>query len=249
MKKTIYKIFFIFKNRILSSYIFIKSIKIYRRQYEYYLNKRFPLYIRNLYPQISDRTRVTGYDRHYVMHTAWAARILSKIKPTVHTDISSSIYFNAIVSAFIPVNFYDFRPANLRLSGLQCLQGNLLNLPFKDNELKTISCMHVIEHIGLGRYGDEMDINGDIKAIKELVRVTDIKGNILIAVPIGIERLEFNAHRVYSYEHIISLFNDCKLVEFSLIDDDLSNYPILNPELNYINKQTYGCGLFWFEKL
>ncbi len=48
---------------------------------------------------------------------------------------------------------------------------NILDLPFKGNSVESLSCMHVVEHIGLGRYGDPMDPEGDIEAIKELKRV------------------------------------------------------------------------------
>src|SRR5947209_7689384 len=64
---------------------------------------------------LQDNTAVTAFDRHYIYHTAWAARILSETKPALHTDISSSLYFSSIVSAFIKVKFYDIRPPVLSL--------------------------------------------------------------------------------------------------------------------------------------
>ena len=56
-----------------------------------------------------------------------------------------------MVSAFIPVEFYDYRPAELSLSGLEFKHADLTHLPFADNSVESLSCMHVIEHIGLGR--------------------------------------------------------------------------------------------------
>ena len=79
--------------------------------------------------------------------------------------------------------------------------------------------MHTIEHIGLGRYGDPIDYDGDLKAIKELKRVIKIGGSIIIVVPVGKPKIIFNAHRIYSYDQIISYFNGFKLKEFSLITD------------------------------
>src|SRR3989344_7846185 len=62
---------------------------------------------------LGEKTQTTSFDRHYIYHPAWAARILARTKPKFHVDISSSLSFCAIVSAFIPVKFYDYRPANL----------------------------------------------------------------------------------------------------------------------------------------
>ena len=71
---------------------------------------------KNRYPCLNDNTQETYFDRHDIYHTAWAARILSKYKPKKHTDIGSSLYFPSIASAFIPIDFYDYRPAKLELS-------------------------------------------------------------------------------------------------------------------------------------
>ena len=109
--------------------------------------------------------------------------------------------------------------------------------------------MHTVEHIGLGRYGDPIDVNGDIKAMKELERVVKINGNLLFVVPIGHPRIEFNAHRIYAYDTIINAFSGMVLKEFSLVPDDFeSTGYITNPPIELINKQVWGCGCFWFTK-
>lgn len=213
-------------------------------------SKRFSFKIKDFYPQLYDKTIKTGFDRHYVYHTSWAARVLTETKTIKHIDISSSLYFSGIVSAFIPIDFYDYRPANINLSNLSSKEGNLMSLPFSDNSVKSISCMHTIEHIGLGRYGDKIDAEGDIKAINELKRVVAKDGNLLIVLPIG-ERamIEFNAHRIYTYDLIISLFSGLKLKEFSLIPENEGKGGLIrnaSPEL--IKGEKYACGCFWFIK-
>src|SRR5436190_5925386 len=70
------------------------------------------------YPCLNDNTPGTEFDRHYIYHCAWAARLLARTRPASHTDISSSLYFCAIASAFVPIRFYDYRPASLELSNL-----------------------------------------------------------------------------------------------------------------------------------
>src|SRR5690348_8073506 len=66
-------------------------------------------------PCLDDRTVGTKFDRHYVYHTAWAARTVKEIAPAVHVDISSSLFFSAIASAFVPIRYYEYRPVNLAL--------------------------------------------------------------------------------------------------------------------------------------
>ena len=213
-------------------------------------NPRFKLDKRNFHPCLDDNTTETGFDRHYVYHPAWAARIVRDINPEKHIDISSTLHFCTVLSAFLPVDFYDFRPANLHLENLKSLQGNLLELPFASNSVESISCMHTIEHIGLGRYGDPLDYDGDIKAIEELKRVTAPNGNLLFVVPLGAEDLIcFNAHRIYTKRQVMALFADMELKEFALIPEEENDGGlVINPDESLLNKQRYGCGCFWFSK-
>lgn len=209
---------------------------------------RFSMSLADVYPCIKDKTIETGFDRHYVYFTAWAARKIQAYKPQKHTDISSSLYFAGIVSAFTPIDFYDYRPADLTLSNLESKKADLTQLPFSDNSIPSLSCMHVIEHIGLGRYGDPLDPEGDIKAAKELSRVLASGGKLLFVVPVGAEsRIQYNAHRIYSYDAVLSLFPDLKLEEFSLVPEK-SGAPILNADPALLNQELYACGCFVFTK-
>jgi len=194
----------------------------------------------------------SSYDKHYIYHTAWAARILKKIKPSLHVDISSSLYFVSIISAFIPVSFYDFKPPNLLLSNLKCAFENLTKLSFSNASIESLSCMHVVEHIGLGRYGDQIDPFGDIKAMEELSRVLKSGGNLLFVVPIGREpKIVFNAHRIYDKDYIIRTFADLgmNLEEFTLIQNSSDKTGLItNPEESDMDGEEYACGCFWFKK-
>ncbi|MFA6547730.1 MAG: DUF268 domain-containing protein [Candidatus Magasanikbacteria bacterium] len=208
---------------------------------------RFKLSLKDSYPCVTDKTIKTGFDRHYVYHTAWAARKLAETKPAFHTDISSSLYFSGIVSAFVPVKFYDYRPAELSLSNLTSERADLLNLPFKDASINSLSCMHVVEHVGLGRYGEEIDSEADLKAIGELCRVLATGGNIFFVVPVGQPRIEYNAHRIYSYEQIVGYFSKLSLKEFTLIPEN-NGIMISQASKEQADKEHYGCGCFWFVK-
>jgi SAM-dependent methyltransferase len=143
-----------------------------------------------------DATEITPFDAHYIYHPAWAARILKDMAPAKHIDISGTLHFCSILSAFNPVEFYDFRTAPLHLSQLKCGSTDLIALHFSTGSVQSLSCMHTVEHVGLGRYGDPIDPDGDLKAIRELKRVLAPGGNLLFVVPVGKPSVVFNAHRI-----------------------------------------------------
>lgn len=219
-------------------------------------NKRFKIPFIELWPITCDKTEYTNFDGHYTYFPAWAIRKVLNIKKEKnidkHIDFSSSLHFCANLSAYLPVEFYDYRPAKLSLSNLKSEHADLTDLKnFKDNSVESLSCMHVVEHIGLGRYGDPIDSEGDIKAINELKRVCSIGGDILFVVPVGKERIQFNAHRIYAFNTIINLFGPgFTLKEFSLVTDnnDFSENINLEQVKDLVERQNYGCGCFWFIK-
>lgn len=226
-----------------------KKYKAYKKQLNYFKQQLGPTIKITEYACLSDNTGVTPIEPHYTYHPAWAARVLAALKPSKHIDISSTTSFGTLVSAFIPLEFYDFRPANIHLSGYKSGKTDLTALHFETGSVESLSCMHTVEHIGLGRYGDPIDINGDTRAMKELQRVVKKGGSLLFVVPIGDPCIEFNAHRIYAYDSIINNFNDMVLKEFALIPDDFENVGyIINPAMDLIKKQHWGCGCFWFIK-
>lgn len=223
--------------------------------YTMHPKNRFTAKFSDMFPISGEDTPYTIFDRHYVYHTAWAARVVSEIKPAKHIDISSSLYFSTSVSAFVPVDFYDYRPAALELSNLQTHAGDLMKLPFTDKSIESISCMHTIEHIGLGRYGDPMDPNGDLKAIKELMRVVKPGGNLLLVMPVGKQRIEYNAHRIYSPDYIRQIVCDdiepgqFELKEYAFIPETNDEGGLKrNTNINMGANAFYACGCFWFKR-
>lgn len=245
--------------KLLLRFVYYPARGMYRRflfvrDYMYFKKKsagetRFPMSWSSRRPELNDRTTATYFDTHYIYHPAWAARILAKTRPKEHVDISSALSFSSIVSAFLPVKFYDYRPVHLPLSGLATGSADLLDLPFADESIASLSCMHTVEHVGLGRYGDPLDPVGDKRAAKELERVLAKGGNLLFVVPVGEPKIAFNAHRIYSYAQVRELFPGLTLKQCSLVPDDaLRSGMIENATERDISAQTYGCGCFWFVK-
>jgi SAM-dependent methyltransferase len=210
-------------------------------------DERFPMPWSDRYPCLTDDTGESRISGHYLLHTAWAARKLAERPSSYHVDIGSSLGFNALVSAFVPVRFYDYRAPATTLAGLETGFADLTDLPFADEEHPSVSCMHVVEHVGLGRYGDRMDPEGDLKAIAELKRVTAPGGVLLFVVPVGRRRIQFNAHRIYGHEQVLSYFDGFDLAEFALIPDaPEDDRLIVGATPAQVDAQRYGCGCFLF---
>lgn len=198
------------------------------------------------YPCIHDKTQTTGFDSHYFYQDIWAFKKIYEFRPNHHYDVGSAIDFVGFLTAITKVTFVDIRPLLVTLDNFDSRKGSILSLPFKDNSLLSLSCLHVAEHIGLGRYGDPFDPLGTKKACKELYRVLAPKGNLYFSVPVGKPRLCFNAHRIHSPKQIIDYFSDLELVEFSGIDD--KGRFIRNIDVSILERADYGCGLFQFRK-
>lgn len=200
----------------------------------------------NLFPVLDEKISLTPFDAHYYYQEIWALRQILRRKPKKHVDLASKYNFSGYLSLFLPVDFVDLRPINAHLPGLKIIRANILRLPYKSNSVPSLSSLHVIEHIGLGRYGDAIDPDGSKKAIKEMIRVTKRGGFIYLSLPVGKYRLCFNAHRIHTSEMILKEFKKCKLVEFSVVDDEGK----LHEDVDWRNYSTlhYGCGLFLFQK-
>lgn len=108
--------------------------------------------------------------------------MLAETKLKFHADVSSSLYFSTLVSAFIPVRFYQYRPADSGVSNFSSQPAGLCALPCKNESIKSLSCMHAVKHVGLGRHGNALDPDGDVKAMNELKRVLAKGGDVLLGL-------------------------------------------------------------------
>jgi hypothetical protein len=198
------------------------------------------------YPCLADRLLSTPFDPHYFYQGNWLARRLADAKPRQHVDIGSSVLTIGVLSAHVPTIFVDYRPLLARQSGLTSIAADINRLPFADRSVSSLSCLHVIEHVGLGRYGDSINADGARLAAEELQRVVDRGGTLYLSTPIGRERVSFNAHRVFAPATILSWFSQLKLISFSFVSDDGSLYEHTSPDC--VPQLDYGCGLFEFRR-
>jgi SAM-dependent methyltransferase len=170
-------------------------------------------------PQLGDWTETTPYDAHYLHQDAWAARELHALAPERHVDVGSRVTFVAGIAAFVPVTFVDVRPLDADVPNLTAVAGSVLAMPFADRSLPSLSCLHVAEHIGLGRYGDPLDPQGTRKAAAELQRVLGPGGVLWFSLPVGEPRTNFNAHRVHDPAEVPAMFPELELASFRAVDD------------------------------
>ena len=207
---------------------------------------RLPL--ADLYPVLDESKIDITYNTIYLLHSGWAARLLAKTSPARHIDIGSCSYFVAIASAFLNFTAYDLRPMDIPLLGLETDVADLTRLPFPDSSISSLSCMHAMEHVGLGRYYDAIDPDGDLKSANELKRVLAKDGNLLIVLPVGIPKVVFNAHRIYSYNLVLDMFSGLRLKEFSFISMGFPPKFIYNADPQIADNVEEGAGCFWFTK-
>jgi SAM-dependent methyltransferase len=198
------------------------------------------------YPCLTDRVAKTPFDPHYFYQGAWLARRLRKSAPALHVDAGSSVLMVSVLSAQVPTWFVDYRPLQADLPGLRSIAGSVTALPFADNSVESLSSLHVIEHIGLGRYGDPLDPAGSINAARELQRVLKPGGHLYLSVPVGRERVCFNAHRVFEPRSIARYLGSLELLEFSVVDD--AGCFAEEGDLDKAATLDYGCGMFEFTK-
>ena len=208
------------------------------------------------YPCLGDRWADAGDVRDGFFHQDLlvAQRIHDK-RPRRHIDIGSRIDgLVAHVASFRDIEVFGLRPLNATARNISFQQCNFAQdlraelVACSDS----VSCLHALEHFGLGRYGEPIDANGHKKALANLIRMLQPGGNLYLSVPIGPERVEFNAHRVFYPRHIVGLAGvDVVLDRFSYIDDGGAlheNCPIADMTDREVYGCQYGIGIFEFRK-
>ena len=208
--------------------------------------------ITDRYPILVDMVEQAGSAcGHYFHQDLLVASRIFHANPLMHIDVGSSIDgFVAHVASFRKISVFDIRP--LKIDGHQNIEftqidfQNGANLPVEICD--SISCLHAIEHFGLGRYGDPIDPLGHIKGFNNLYSLLKPGGTMYISCPIGSSnQVHFNAHRVFEPMGILNWAPSLglKLIRFDYVDDD-GNLHESNP-LEVLHLK-YGLGIYEFLK-
>ena len=192
---------------------------------------------------------------HYFHQDLLVARRIFERNPHIHVDVGSRVDgFVAHVASFRPIEVFDIRPLPAGIANIDSTQLDLM-APLPE-ELKdycdSLSCLHALEHFGLGRYGDPVDYDGYLVGLENLGKILRSGGVFYLSVPIGPQRIEFNAHRVFSIDYLLGVLQDSYRIErFSFVDDDgeLHEDVLLGSERQTNFGCNYGCGIFEMAKL
>jgi SAM-dependent methyltransferase len=204
------------------------------------------LALRNFNPWLIDKYKCAGYVDPYFYQDTWCARKLAVSRPKLHVDVGSSLMTAGIISQFTELVFVDIRPLTVSLPGLSFRAGTLTSLPFDSNSVESISSLSVVEHVGLGRYGDPLDALGTDRACRELGRVLRPGGALYVAVPTEKQAsTHFNAHRIFTPDNFIAKFSGLYLAEERYA---ATNYGLLDRNQYEEAGMPYAYGCFHFGK-
>jgi hypothetical protein len=209
-----------------------------------------------LYPVLRERFETNGDLRsHYFHEDLLVARRVFENRPLKHVDVGSRVDgFVAHVASFREIEVFDIRPQVTPVKNIRFVAADFMNvqeglLDYTDS----LSSLNVIEHFGLGRYGDPIDINGHLKGLENMHKVLKKGGKFYLSTPIGPQRIEFNAHRVFSMDYLLKLFKSFYTIDvFSFVDDNGNLHE--NVELSEEKiKDNFGCrfgfGIFEMTKI
>ena len=210
-----------------------------------------------LYPCLTDRFKEGGTAKgHYFHQDIYVARRVFKTQPERHCDIGSRIDgFVAHIAVFRAIEVFDIRPNMASIENMEFVKLDLMQeLPSEFvNYTDSLSCLHALEHFGLGRYNDAVDINGHLTGLENLYNILKVGGTLHLSVPIGPQRIEFDAHRVFAIKSLLKMFElKFEITRFSYVDnkgDFHENVELTDSEVSRNYNCIYGCGIFELTKL
>ena len=208
-----------------------------------------------LYPCLTERDQESGaIAEHYFHQDLFIARKIFLNNPERHVDIGSRVDgFVAHVATFREIEVFDVRDLHLGIGNIRFTRADLTDtdFPFVDY-CDSLSCLHALEHFGLGRYGDRLDYQGHLTGWDHLYRMLKTGGKLYFSVPIGRQRIEFNAHRVFSVAYLLRLMEGRYIIDsFSYINDEQKFITGAALDEGSVVKNFgchYGCGIFELTK-
>jgi len=187
------------------AYLSLKGLPTYVRNYRrlraQLARTHSPFPITDVWPQIADRYDTSGVAiSHYFHQDLLVARLIHEANPRHHVDVGSRVDgFVAHVAVFRPIEVFDIRPLTSTTPNIHFRQADMSNAAFSPpSTTDSLSCLHTIEHFGLGRYGDPVDADAYLRGWENLYKLLEPGGTLYFSTPIGPQRIEFDAHRVFA---------------------------------------------------
>lgn len=240
----------------------MRALPIYFRNFKELKDQEKATSLRNFpfgkpYPCLEDRFLESGNAKgHYFHQDLLVARRIHSNAPGVHLDVGSRIDgLVAHVAAFRSIVVLDIRPLSSAIPNVRFLQADLMR-PVPDELVDfcdSVSCLHAMEHFGLGRYGDPINYDGYALGIENLHRILKTGGKLYFSVPIGPQRIEFDAHRVFAVRYLLECFSGrYRADRFSFVDDlgDLhEDVALIESDVEACFGCNFGCGILELTKL
>lgn len=208
----------------------------------------------NLFPCLADKFETGGTAKgHYFHQDLLVARKVFESKPVKHVDVGSRVDgFVAHVASFREIEVFDIRPNDIKIPNILFKQADFMKpLPEEyHNYCDSVSCLHALEHFGLGRYCDPIDPKGYLQGLENLYQLLMSNGKLYLSVPIGHKRIEFNAHRVFDAVGLRKIFTDkFEVLDCSIVDDEgnLSKFSY-EFESEFEAGFDYGCAILTLKK-
>jgi hypothetical protein len=209
--------------------------------------------VSDIYPVLSDWSDQAGSASSAYFHQDMlVARRIFEAEPPRHVDVGSRIDgFIAHLAVFREVDVVDIRPLTASIRNVRFIQADLMNVPpALISSAESLSCLHALEHFGLGRYGDPIDPEGHLKGFKSLVSMLKPGATFYISFPVGRPAVEFNAHRVFGCEEVLS-WPGSELLEiqkFDFVDDEgvLHEAIPVDRIAPHCAQLKHGCGIYTF---
>lgn len=226
---------------------FVHDLLLFKQQYKGSID---------LMPCLHDMNEEAGATKsEYFWQDLYIAQKIFKHNPKKHVDVGSRVDgFVAHVASFREVEIFDIRKITSNIPNITFRQADLMNSANEFHEYcDSLSCLHALEHFGLGRYGDKIDVDGYKHGLKHLSALLKIEGVFYLATPIGIEKVYFNAHRIFNPIEIKNILNGIGFVleEFSWfsVENGITNSSDIDNDILRLSKLPYTLAIFTFRKL
>ena len=204
----------------------------------------------NNFPCYSDhRNKAGDLPKHYFQQDLYVARQIFLANPTRHIDVGSRIDgFVAHVAAFREIEVVDIRPMGAINENIKFLQLDITDKDSIPHEIcDSLSCLHTIEHIGLGRYSDAINPDGWLTALDNLLVMLKPGGVLYLSAPIGKGSIEFDAHRLFSISDLLETVSQrASITKVAVIGDDdrfMSDTECHGYIEHGQNRVNYGCAI------
>jgi SAM-dependent methyltransferase len=212
-----------------------------------------------LAPCLHDRFEEGGStNTEYFWQDLLVARWVFDARPQTHVDVGSRVDgFVAHVASYRDIEVFDVRPIRTQIQSIKFTQADLMNMGGEsypqDTYCDSLSCLHALEHFGLGRYGDPIDAYGHERGLANMVRLLQPGGVFYLSVPIGRARVEFNANRIFDPRDMVQLAGRNGLVLERLVviknGSEVTNVEGTDTELQALAEENYSLGIFVFKKI